>query len=85
MRPGPEEARGPPLEPGPEEGLDSERLVAGLTTEPGRAQPEEGTWTDLLRHVGPPPAVGSHGVGCTARRVAVTAGVPDGPIRGSRG
>ena len=85
--PGPEEARGPPLEPGPEEGLVSERLVAGLTTEPGRAQPEQVTWklTSLRRHVGPPPAVGTSGVGCAATWVAVTAGVSDRPILGSRG
>ena len=86
VRPGPEEARGPPLEPGPEEGLVRERLVAGLTTEPGRAQPERDTWkTPLRRHVGPPPAVGTNGVGCAATWVAVTVGVPDGPILGSRG
>ena len=55
--PGQEEARGPFLEPGPEGGLVGERLVAGLATEPGRAQPEKATWATppLLRPAGPPP------------------------------
>ena len=53
----PEEARGPLLEPGPEGGPTSERLVVGHATEPGRAQPEEATWlpqSPLFRPVGSP-------------------------------
>ncbi|KAI4797561.1 hypothetical protein KUCAC02_025000, partial [Chaenocephalus aceratus] len=84
--PGPEEARGPLLEPGPEGGLVGESLVAGLATVPGRAQPEKAMWATppLLRPAGPPPTGNSKGVGCAARRVAVKAEGLDGPDPGDR-
>ena len=54
-RPSPEEARVPHLEPGPEGGPTSVRLVVGHATEPGQAQPEEAMCLPpLLYPVGSP-------------------------------
>ncbi len=55
-----EEARGPCLEPGLEGGPVSERLVARVATEPGRAQPAEATWP-LLHPTGPSSTVRTTG------------------------
>ncbi|XP_061646121.1 uncharacterized protein LOC133485831 [Phyllopteryx taeniolatus] len=54
--------QGPPLEPGPEVGLEGERLVAGPAPMGlGREQPERVTWVHLP--VGPPPVGGAIGGG----------------------
>ena len=81
--------RGPLLEPGPEGGPASERLVAGHATEPGHAQPEKTTWTSsaspLLCPVGSPLTGKTARVRCAARQVAVKAEGLDRPDPRSRG
>ena len=75
--------RGPPPEPGPGEGLDGERLVAGpVPMGPGRAQPEEATWDPLL--IGPPPVGGAKGVGCDVSWAAAEGRDPGGLTLGYR-
>ena len=79
---------GPLLEPGPEEGPASERLVAGHATEPDQAQPEEAMWlppSPLLCPVGSPLTGRTAGVKYAARQVAVKAEGLDGRDPGSRG
>ena len=58
---------GPRLEPGPDGGLDGERVVAGSATVPGWAQAKQATWHLLPFHpVVPSSAGGPAGVGWAA-------------------